>query len=339
MQRVKSDRSWRWIGALCLAVIALGSTNVFALPRSRPAEPGDGPVDPGDVPDEPAPRPRPDRPPPKPPVPGYVLFNGAYYRETRLPLCEWGQSERNFWDQFIRQDADQTWQWTCLDGSTRARDPETGNYLNDTCSFAGPPANRPTDAAYGLVPRDYWENYTSNLEWPDGTAAYGGWGMRCERNSSNAAVDTVVSSTFEGMSWNGSSCPQWPNAGNRSTLIAELVGGDVEHVRPAVVRALANIGYPAYAGPRNISGDLVVAIQVFGSSGWEDFKTIARTTGPQPSLYELEATVPEGSFVRVQVRGTQKCHGVQYGDGYDIRSLRIQVETCIPDENNPGTCL
>jgi hypothetical protein len=121
-------------------------------------------------------------------------------------------------------------------------------------------------------------------------------------------------------------------------LLAELVGGDVEHIRPALVRAQLNAGYNAYSGPRNISGDLVLALQVYGEHGWEDFKTVTRTTGPQPALYEVESIVPEGSSVRLQVRGAQSCQD-QYGDAYDIRSMRILVETCIPDQSNPGTCL
>ena len=327
---------------MSVGAMALGSATGVAAPRSRggdtdlPDAPGDGPDDTDDRPDDPVERP--PRQPTKPTIPGYVLVNDAYYREATLPLCEWGQGERSFHDQFIRQDGDQKSHWTCL--GTRSYDPETHGYLNDTCSFSGPPDFRPLDAVYTLVPFDWWEILSADLEWPNGTAGYGAWGIRCDRNASSAALrDIVASSTFEGIPWQGSSCPAWPNPGNRSTLIAELVGGDVEHVRPAIVRAQANIGYSAYAGPRNIQGDLVLAIQVFGSAGWQDFKTVARTTGPTPSVHEVEATVPEGSFVRLQVRGTQKCHGVQYGDGYDIRNLRIQVEACIPDQTNPGSCL
>ncbi len=334
------DRSWRKLFGAIVA-IALGSSSAFALPKSRPDDTGERPGDPEDVPEEPGPRPRPDRPRPKPQIPGYVLFKGAYYRETTLPLCEWGQGERSFLYQFIRVDGrSEAWPWTCLGAD--CYDEETGSYLNNTCSFSGPPGDRPMDAAYTLAPLDYWEQWYADLDWSNGTAAYGGWFIKCARNPSSVAVtDTVVQSVFEGVPWNdGSVCPGWPHQGRQSRLIAELVGGDVEHVRPAIVRALATIGhYESHGGTRNLPNDLVLAIQVFGSSGWEDFKTLVYTTSTQPSLYELEATVPEGSSVRVQVRGTEECIGFSNGDGYDIRSLRIQVETCIPDENNPGNCL
>jgi hypothetical protein len=255
-----------------------------------------------------------------------VLYNGAYYRETTLPLCEWGTGSRSF-HQFLGWiGQDEPIGWTCA----------AGGGTEDSCTFSGAPDFRPTNPSYGLGTRtDYY--WFGDLVWSDGHAAYGGWGISCVYNSSSTAVkDTVTKSSFEGMSWNGSAC-QGLTTLTRATVVAELAGGDVEHIRPAIVRAQANMGYYSYAGPR-YPNDLVLAIQVYGSSGWEDFKTVTRTTGAQPALYEVEATVPEGSSIRLQVRGTQGCQN-HYGDGYDLRDLRIQVETCIPDQNNPGNCL
>jgi hypothetical protein len=317
-----------WTTAAALAAIACATSSAFARTKHD-----DDPSDPRDPPDKgdtgPIDHPHHD-PEQKPQIPGYVLSNSVYYRETTLPLCEWGSGARSFFQFFYpnqeQQDAQEPADWACFT-----------SWQPDTCTFTAGPDPRPTNASYAVAPRAH---YGANLQWPDGSTAHNVWSIGCAASSAaGSSADTVVGSTFEGDPWGGTMCtfaPPWPQS--RKTLLAELVGGDVEHIRPALVRAQLFAGYYADAGARNISGDLVLALQVFGDQGWTDFKTITRTTGPQPAFYELEATVPAGSAVRFQLRGTQLC-GDQYGDGYDIRSMRILVETCIPDQNNPGSCL
>jgi hypothetical protein len=331
------NRSWMALGAigLCAATLGIGAATSAAAPRRGGDEVPDGGDD-SEPTRDPIDRPSPST---KPNIPGFVLSNDAYYRERTLSLCEWGQGERSFYDQFIRSSEEMPPRWMCSLGLSRH--PQTGDWQNHWCNFAGPPDVRPTDATYSLLPFDFPRYYTADMEWPDGSAAYSGWGVACSRASSSSPVsDNVVSSTFEGKSLNDSACPAWPNQGRRPLLVAQVVGGDVEHVRPAIVRALARVGFNTTGGPQVVADDLVLAIQVFGTNGWEDIATVTRTTSVEPKNFELEATVPEGSFVRMQLRGSKLClGGYREGAGYDVRSARIQVETCIPDQSNPGHCL
>ncbi len=314
------------LGAICFAAFALGSSNAYALPKDDGGGGGDGGGDGGGG--DPSPRPRPPKQPQKPQIAGYVLCNGAYYRESTLPLCEWGPSDRSLHEFLRGHDQDNPAVWTC----------QAGGGGDDSCSFEGEPgAYRPSNATYWLAPRDQGSHYSDNFVWPDGSAAYGGWGLGCARNTSSSVIDTVTRANFEGIAWNGDNCQPVGKVAS-ATVVAELVGGDVEHIRPAIVRVQANIGYYQFSGPARPQNDMVLAIQVYGDSGWQDYATATRTTGKQPAWHEFEAAVPAGSFVRLQVRGMQNCVN-HYGDSYDLRALRIQVETCIPDQNNPGNCL
>jgi hypothetical protein len=310
-----------------LAALALATSTAVARPK-HDTDPDTDPPDPGGD-REPVERPR-SQPAQKPDIPGYVLFNSAYYRETTLPLCEWTPGPRSFVQFFYptqeQQELQEPATWACWIGSRP-----------DTCSLTDAPNYRPTNSSYFLGPRDH---YGADLLWPDGSNARNVWGIGCAAGSpASSLTDVVIGSVFEGDAWNGNACGLTALPASRETLLAELVGTDVEHVRPALVRAQVTAGYNSRLGARNITGDLVLAIQVFGEQGWADVHAVAHTTTPQQAHYEVETFVPAGSAVRLQVRGTRKCHYEDYGDGYDIRSMRILVETCIPDQNNPGTCL
>jgi hypothetical protein len=83
---------------------------------------------------------------------------------------------------------------------------------------------------------------------------------------------------------------------------------------------------------------VTLALQTLSASGWKDYATVQRVASATPSLIELTANIAPGSEVRLQIRATGLCF-IQFDQVYDLRSARIQVETCVPDQTNPGSCL
>jgi hypothetical protein len=234
-----------------------------------------------------------------------------YGRENSLPLCEWGYYEdaRSFMG-FIT--GGQGWgDWTCK---------LPGVPGQDTCGFSGAPDYKPTNAHYLLSVRDQADNYNGNLEWPDGSALYSVWGIQCGGGGAGPR-DIVERTNIEG------------GVGH---VLAYVDGGVVEHVRPALVRGTVKIALPPNYLPR-LANDLELAIQVYGDNGWEDVETTIGTVEKKVRTFEVSAYVPELSDVRLAVRADSSRGAL--GAGYDVRDARIFVETCIPDQNDPGSCL
>jgi hypothetical protein len=288
------------------AIVVAAASNATAARKGDP--------EPGDPPEEPTPRPpRPPKPIPEPvPVPAPVLYG----RESSLPLCTWGHySEESSFQRFL-WDFEENWYgaWTCRIGDV---------HHDDTCTFGGAPDYKPTNAQYALGPRNQPDNYTADLVWPDGSALYGVWGIGCmSSGASGGADDILTSSNVEG---------------GFGDEFAFVDGGTVEHVRPGLVRGSVMMMLPPGGYLPRKEGDLVLAIQIYGDNGWEDFATRTFTVETTLTTFEVEAVVPELTDVRLAVRAdATRGH---LGVGYDLRDARIFVETCIPDQNQPGTCL
>jgi hypothetical protein len=252
-----------------------------------------------------------------------ALSGTSFLRESSLPLCEWGDPERGY-QQFVFSS------WTCNLGTI-----ENGSW-NDRCTFDAA-QQRPTNAHYQLMVRNPNVVPWGDLQWPDGTALHDNfWGMGCERTADGTGRDRVQWNIVAG-ALGPDDCNLFFPLGPTSPLV-EVDGGTVEHVRPAAVRGQVMIsGAPIdgfFPGQPHV---VVVAVQWFDGHAWVDSATTSHSVNFQQQLFEVETVLPPGTDVRLQVRGTPIC----YGDftTYDIRAARIQVETCIPDQSDPGSCL
>lgn len=255
---------------------------------------------------------------------GDCVASGAdFLREHSLPLCEWGDPERGY-QQFVFSS------WTCNLGRA-----ENGSW-NDKCTFDAA-SGRPTNAHYQLMVRDPNIDPYGSLQWPDGSALHDNFsGMGCERTDDGTGRDRVQWNIVAGALGPDDCLLFFPV--NPTSPLVEVDGGTIEHVRPAAVRGQVMIsGAPFddfFPGQSHV---VVVAVQRFDGHAWVDSATTSRAVSFQQQLIEVETVLPPGTDVRLQVRGTPIC----YRDfiTYDIRAARIQVETCIPDQSNPGSCL
>lgn len=248
---------------------------------------------------------------------------GAYFREHSLPLCEWGTGERSMWNLIVDPEYGDYGAWTCT---------AAGKPWDDSCTHGGAPDFKPLDALYTLHPRDQPNNYTAVLQWPDSSALYDVWGVRCR--SVPGGADYVDTSTVEGRTVPGSTCSL--KSPLRRVVLAEVDGGVVEHVHAAMVRGRVRLGAPGML-PRG-ANDVTLAIQTYGMTGWADLSTAPVTTTSSIGTYELWGMAAPGVSIRFQVRGSIRCNE-HLGLGYDVRDARLQIETCIPDQSNPGACL
>jgi hypothetical protein len=257
-------------------------------------------------------------------------FKGLYGREHTLPLCDWTTEERSLL-QFI-DGANETWVCTSVaDGQP--------------CTWS---VYEPSSARYWFHPRrePRWQGDTSypwamDLSWPDGSALYGAWNMTCDLpfhiKGEPAPIPgrhRVVNSTVEGYV-----VPGTPGCSGTDpstfVILAEVDAGTVEHIRPGYVRGSVQIARSRYWDPND---DLRVVIQGRVDGQWQDLATTYASTTTAPETYAVEALIPELTDVRLQVRGRIRCNA-RYGTGYDLRDARIFVETCVPDQSNPGACL
>jgi hypothetical protein len=119
-----------------------------------------------------------------------------------------------------------------------------------------------------------------------------------------------------------------------AVILTDIDGGVVEHVRPASVRGqvLLRVDNQSPEG-RSVT----LAIQVFSNGAWVDHTTTQFASTGTLTLHEVQDHVSPGMDVRLQVRVTNCERG--FAGGYVIADARIQVETCIPDQSNPGSCL
>jgi hypothetical protein len=256
-----------------------------------------------DGPDGPEPE-EPEEPAPRPPRTDEEpesIPGPIYGRESSLALCEWSTP--------YEPDPDV---WACS--------PAEGEPTDDTCTWAG---GKPADTTYSVVPIDQPPWYMRDLEWLDGSVLYSVWAIDCESSGTDGgAADIVVRTNVEGRT--------------ESRELGYVTGGVVEHIRPALVRGSVMIRLPSQHLPR-LANDLELAIQVLGEEGWVDLATATHTVEETLTVFTVEADVAPGLDVRLAIRAEASRGPV--GIGYDLRDARVFVEMCIPDENQPGTCL
>lgn len=270
-----------------------------------------------------------------------------FLRENTLPLCDWGDPGRSY-EQLVHDAQGGPGAWQCVDAASAQR-----------CVFQN---GKPTSSVYGLIPATSGE---PTIRLANGSALYGVQRLECISSHSSAPSDTLhPGDLVRGLGVPPFDCSGLP--GHAATLI-EIDGGAVQHVRPALVRGQATLRIHNSAGTRaagvatQVSREMVqvsqpdaiaasagtppkgrniaviLAVQVFGNNGWVDHTIKQFTVAGKPTLLEIQDQIEPGTDVRLQVRGTT----CQYAspEGYDIRDARIQVETCIPDQSNPGACL
>lgn len=244
-----------------------------------------------------------------------------FLRENAVPMCEWGGNAHRY-QPFVSTPPFTS--WTCTgDG------PWDGRW-NDTCTLDA--NGRPTNASYYLSVRDRNVYWTGDLSWPD-VAFYGSWGMSCERIPSQS-TDRVVDHVLDGRVIGGTCAGTNPTS---QSLLAQIDGGTVEHVRPALVRGLVTLGGNWW----DTQGQVItatLALQVFGDQGWVDYAVSHGNVTTEKHAYEVAAYVAPGTDVRLEVRASTPCH-TRDSETFDMTSARLQVETCIPDQSSPGSCL
>jgi hypothetical protein len=341
------------VGAFLVASLGLAPTTVFALPKEDPERPIPDDREPRDPPSEdPTPNEQP-RPSAWPPLDGSVVVshdpetryfpNGQFYARTReLPLCEWGKPERSFVQFLYNSHTPGTFgPWACKIGH--------GNDTRD-CTLSNSPALRPTEPDYRLVPREMTRapatsalsasiNPTApDLVWREGSAAYNTRFIKCSQPQQVTHIDEVFTSRIQGRPSFSTDC-QGSDTQFRRTLLAEVFGESTKPTTPSIVLVHASVAY--YKGPHDVGNSsksgVAIAIQVYGPTGWTDFKTVPAMTSRVPQTFEVRAEVPADTLVRAQLRGAVHCDA-QYEDGYDIRGFRISVEICVPDAFDPKKC-
>lgn len=257
------------------------------------------------------------------------LLYGVYGRENSLPLCDWSTGERSLL-QFIvgDQSTGDRGLWTCRAADSRSE---------DSCSWSN---GAPTNASYAIVPRDQHNHFMDDLAWPDGSGAYGLWSMSClSRRARGPLARKVASTNIEGQvaPWAEVCSGLLDPTPYYDVILADVDGGTVDHIRPGLVRGTVTIAMPPRYMTR-VADDLEIAIQALTEGQWQDVAVTVATAETWLQTLEVQATVTELTDVRLQVRGLTRCQD-QLGVGYDLRDARIFVETCVPDQANPGVCL
>jgi hypothetical protein len=245
------------------------------------------------------------------------LGGKTFQREHRLPLCEWAPDRDNMRQVMHSFDVDNVY-WYCKNGQSQ-------------CDWTG---TRPSNSSY-RVAGSYYDDpyfYGGEMTWPDGTKLYSTWGVGCTK-AAQGDRDIVTSHMLQGhiITW-----PTPPGAPHVPSVLADVDGGIVEHLRAAKVLAIVQLGRdPVYQ--YRVENDVVLAIQVATPGGWEDVATQSFTSEGSLQTFRLETHVEPGEAVRLQVRGTWRIAGNQLGTGYELRDARLLVETCIPDQSNPDS--
>ena len=179
------------------------------------------------------------------------------------------------------------------------------------------------DQAYELV------GFPPTMAFANGAALHGVRHFVCGRNGTS--VDSLLEQSLATTAPNA--CTPF---GTLTGALSEVDGGVVEHVRDALVRGRAGIRIDNDTfSTGNTRGAL--AIQVFNNGAWVDHAVTRFLIKHTLSIFEIEDMVPPGMDVRLQVRGEECSQFIHYG--FVVAEARIQVETCIPDQSNPGTCL
>jgi hypothetical protein len=230
----------------------------------------------------------------------------VFLRENTLPICDWGDPARSYL-QLIQTSDGQPGAFECVNLTIGA-----------SCTIRN---GRPRDAIYWLLGPD-------TMAWANGGALYGVREFACTLNRTGTPVDHLIEQSIVGLDA-VEACSTEPA---HAAVLTELDGGVVEHVRPAAVRGQALLRVDN-SSPAGRSATATLAIQVFTNGAWIDHAITQFPITGTLTLYEVQDEVSPGMDVRLQVRGTT-CEG-----GDVLADARIQVETCIPDQSNPGSCL
>jgi hypothetical protein len=237
-----------------------------------------------------------------------VVAGSIFLRENSLPICDWGSDLDRSYMQLIRTTDGHRGPWQCVNLT-----------VGTVCKIQN---GKPDQVAYWLLG-------PSTMAWTNGAALYGVREFACRRTTSS--VDDLLEQSVVGQLDVPDDCGGVPA---HPVALTDVDGGVVEHVRPAMVRgeALLRVGNDSPPG-RSVT----LAIQIFNNGTWVDHQTMQVASTGTLTRYEVQDQVSPGEDVRLQVRGAT-CEGGFVHD-YVIADARIQVETCIPDQGNPGTCL
>jgi hypothetical protein len=82
-------------------------------------------------------------------------------------------------------------------------------------------------------------------------------------------------------------------------------------------------------------------LQAFLNNNWTDVNSLEFSVTNQIQLLAIDApNIAPGTEVRLQVRALYpQCFFASHVQGWYIWDARIQVETCIPDQSDPRSCL
>lgn len=284
-----------------------------------------------------------------------VASGVVFLRENTLPVCDWSDPARSY-QQLLVPTQGGSGAWQCLELP-----------VQQLCRFQ---AGRPVSPMYTLI---HAGPSAPTMAWTSGAALYGVQRLECTSSHTATPVDVLYPGELvKGLDAPVFECGATP-AG--AVVITELDGGTVEHVRPALVRgqvslrihnAAGSLGLSAGAGsaatrsrgsggghgesrlatmagaaaappPRGHSVMVTLAVQVFSNGAWVDHRTTTFAATGRRALQEIDDQVVPGLDVRLQVRGMTCQYSIS--EGYEIADARIQVETCIPDQSDPGSCL
>ncbi len=260
-----------------------------------------------------------------------VVFRaGLYGREHSLPICDWSTRDRTLLRFIVDPEEVRYGPFSCrkLDGG------------QDSCTWTGSGAARsPSNSEYRIVPRDIdSSHYQETFSWPDGSGLYDAYHMQCRRPR-RLGGHQVVSTSVDGQRIpGGETCDGFDDPSPwMDVVLADVDAGTVDHVRTAYVRGSVTLALGEGEMDR-MGDDVELAIQQLVDGVWRDAAVAVATAEAYQQTVVVEGELEPLADVRLQVRGRYRCFGQGYV-GYDIRDARIFVETCVPDQSNPGECL
>jgi hypothetical protein len=284
-----------------------------------------------------------------------VASGVVFLRENTLPVCDWSDSARSY-QQLLVPTQGGSGAWQCIELP-----------VQQLCRFQG---GRPVSPMYTLI---HAGPSAPTMAWASGAALHGVQRLECTSSHTTTPVDTL----YPGELVKGLDAPEFECGATPAgaVVLTEVDGGTIEHVRPALVRGQVSLRIHNAAGssalsagaarpatrsggsggghgeshlgamtriaaaspPRGRSLTVTLAVQVFSNGTWVDHSVATFAATGRRVLQEIDDQVPPGMDVRLQVRGMTCQYGIS--EGYEIADARIQVETCIPDQSDPGSCL
>ncbi len=249
----------------------------------------------------------------------------AYGQENHPPLCDYSDPNRSWLDFFYGPGS----AWNCFAKATVG---PPGSSAWTRCVVGA--AQRPLSIATYLVPA---AGGKLDMTWDGGeTSMYGVEKVSCGYDTASIpAVDIPGATSLRGVDAGLAPAP-W--ASNRWIKLAEVYGGYVDHVRPALVRATTK----ARMNTATLNGNFMVVIQVLqagpgGMPSWTAVKTDEFPITADLTALESSTFVPVHSDVRVQVYARLPPPLVAAAV-FDLRDTSLFVEQCIPDPTEPDKC-